>query len=235
MFPLKDNIPLARFPLATVALILANVVVYLLSIHHGGDFFGGPSQHVARHYGAIPAELTRPSRLQSAFSALFLHGSIGPLIADELALAIFAPSIEDATGRARFLAFYLLGGIIALALHVLLAPHSTIPALAAGGAVAAVLGGYLLSYPRARVVTLAPVPFFATILEVPAVLLLGLWLLAQLCFGLAGLADPVSGNWGLAYAALCAGLLAGIALIRPFLSATRRAAKAQRTPHRPVY
>jgi membrane associated rhomboid family serine protease len=284
MFPLKDNIPLARFPLVTVALVAINVVAYLLSIRHGGSFLGGPSKQVVARYGAIPLELTHPGRhcevrsihvalppigpfvacppssgalssthpqpssWQTVFSAIVLHGSFASLLADMLALAIFGPNVEDATGRLRFLCFYLLGGVLALALQVLIAPNSPIPALAASGAVAAVLGAYLRLYPRARVVALAPIPMFATIVELPAALLLTLWLFVQVWFGLAGLSGPdhgwygliaggrlLYGHWVFAFAAFAAAALAGALLIRLLVSAARNAAKAQRTPPQPVY
>jgi membrane associated rhomboid family serine protease len=285
MFPLKDNIPLARFPLVTVALIALNLIVYVLSIRHGGSFFGGPSDSVATRDGAIPFELThsgrhcdlapayigysapiktlvacppssdplssthsQPASWQTVFSAIAMHWSFASLLADMLALAIFGPNVEDPTGRLRFLCFYLLGGILALALQVLIAPNSPIPVLAASGAVGAVLGSYLRLYPRARVVALAPIPMFATILEFPAALLLLLWLAVQLWLGLAGLSGPdhgwygltasdrlLHGHWVFAFAADFAGLLAGALLIRLFVNAARSAAKAQRTPQQPVY
>jgi membrane associated rhomboid family serine protease len=288
MFPLKDNIPLSRLPLVTIALVALDVVVYLLSIRHGGSFFGGPSKGVVVHYGAIPAELThsgrhcgiasiyngygeleqpvkalvvcppsprllgatepQPSTWQTAFASLALHRSFVSLLVDALALAIFGPNVEDATGRLRFLCLCLLGALLALALQVLLAPNSPLPAFGACGVVAVVLGAYLRLYPRARVITLAPVPFVATILAVPAALLILVWLLLQLWFGLAGLSGAdhdwigiaarvgiVHGNWLSAYAADFAGFAAGALLVGPFASGERRAAKAQRTPHQPVY
>jgi membrane associated rhomboid family serine protease len=170
------------------------------------------------------------------------------LLADVLALAIFGPNVEDATGRLRFLCFCMLGGVLALALQVLLAPNSPFPALGACAVVAVVLGAYIRLYPRARVISLAPVPFVATILAVPAALLILAWLLVQLWFGLAGLSGPdhswigiavrgglVHGNWLVGYVADFAALVAGALLIGPFASSTRRAAKAHRTPHQPVY
>jgi rhomboid family protein len=287
MLPLKDNIPLSRFPLVTVGLVALDVIVYVLSIRHGGSFFGGPSKGVVVHYGAIPAELTdssrhcgiasiysgygdleqparslvvcppspkllgppesQPAAWQTVFSSLVLHGSFLSLLAGAIALAIFGPNVEDASGRLRFLCFFVLGAVFALALQVLLAPSSPIPALGACGGAAVVLGAYLRLYPRARVIALAPVPFVATILAVPAALLILLWVLVQLWFGLAGLSGPdqswvgigahglVHGNWLIAYAADFCGLAVGALLIQPFASTSRRSAKAQRTPHQPVY
>ncbi len=95
-------------------------------------------------------------------------------------LAIFGPNVEDALGRARFTAFYLLGGLVALAAQVLVSPNSTAPTLGASGAIAAVLGGYIVLYPRARILSLVFIIFFVTIVELPAVFLLGFWFLEQL-------------------------------------------------------
>lgn len=110
-----------------------------------------------------------------------------PLLIDMLFLAIFGPTVEDTLGRARFLALYLLGGLLALGLQTLVGPGSTAPTLGASGAVAAILAVYIVRYPRARVISLVFIIFFFTIVEVPAVLLLGLWLAAQTYFALAGL------------------------------------------------
>jgi membrane associated rhomboid family serine protease len=260
MFPLKDNIPLARFPIVTVALVAINVVAYLLSIRHGGSFFGGPAEGVAVHYGAIPFELTHPGRhcdlvsssdlegtfssiacqgmhgvspsppsqpaaWETVFSSMFLHGSFLHIFGNMLFLVIFGPNVEDAIGRPGYLAFYLLGGLVALAAQVLAGPDSSAPTLGASGAIAAVLGGYLLLYPRARVLTLVFVIFFVTIIEVPAVLLLGFWFLEQLYFGAAGLASPLGSGKGVAYFAHIGGFAFGLLLIRLFAKGRRGSAE----------
>lgn len=265
MFPLRDNIPLARFPLITLALVGLNVVVYLLEIRHGGSFFGGPSESVAVHYGAIPYELTHPGKYcgvlavpsaeglpstivcqgqrgvvgsppgqlptwETAFTSMFLHGSFLHIFGNMLFLAIFGPTVEDSLGRPRFLAFYLLGGLVALGAQVLVSPDSTVPTLGASGAIAAVLGGYLVLYPRARVLTLVFIIFFVTIVEVPAVFLLGFWFLEQLVFGAAGLAGPIGGGEGVAYFAHVGGFAFGALLIRVFMRRDR-----PETPPLPVY
>jgi rhomboid family protein len=265
MFPLKDNIPLARFPVVTVVLVAINVVVYLLEIRHGGSFFGGPREQVAVHYGAIPYELTHPGKhcglislptpegqvseiacqgmrgvsgtpssqlptWETAFTSMFLHGSFLHIFGNMLFLAIFGPNVEDAMGRVRFLIFYLLGGLAALGAQVLIDPNSTAPTLGASGAIAAVLGGYLVLYPRARVLTLIFIIFFVTIVELPAVYLLGFWFLEQLYFGAAGLTSPGSGGSGIAYFAHVGGFVFGLALIRLF---TR--GRTPDPPRLPVY
>jgi membrane associated rhomboid family serine protease len=263
--PLRDNIPLARFPIVTVALVAINVIVYLLEIRHGGSFFGGPADSVTVHYGAIPYELThpgshcdlvtthtlegtvrsvacqgmrgvsgsppaQPATWETAFASMFMHGSFLHIFGNMIFLAIFGPNVEDATGRVRYLAFYLLGGIVALAAQVLVGPDSSTPTIGASGAIAAVLGGYLLLYSRARVLTLVFIVFFVTIVEVPAILLLAFWFLEQLYFGAAGLASPLGGGGGVAYFAHVGGFAFGLILIRLFVK-HRKAGP----PPRPVY
>jgi membrane associated rhomboid family serine protease len=265
MFPLKDNIPNERFPLITVALIAINIVAYLLSIRHGGSFFGGPADSTVVHYGAIPYELThpgehcdlvtaqsaevaassvvcqgqpgvsgapppQPATWETVFSSMFLHGGFLHIFGNMLFLAIFGPNVEEAMGRVRFPIFYLLGGLAALAAQVAIHPSSDAPTLGASGAIAAVLGGYILLYPRARVLTLVLIVFFVTIIELPAALLLGFWFLTQVFLGAAGLSGPAGSAGGVAYFAHIGGFAFGLALIGVF------AKRRQSVPPRyPVY
>lgn len=259
MFPLKDNIPLARVPLVTIMLVAINVIAYLLEIRHGGGLFSGPSDSVSVHYGAIPYELTHPGKhcelitqasprgLLSAvacqgqpgvhgtpasqpataltvLTSMFLHGSFLHIFGNMLFLAIFGPTVEDRMGRLRFAGFYLLGGLVALAAQVAAGPNSTGPTLGASGAIAAVLGGYILLYPRAKVLSLVFIVFFVTIVQVPALLLLGFWFLEQLYFGLAGLASPLGSSEGVAYFAHIGGFAFGLALVRLFVGRGRPSA-----------
>ena len=261
MFPLKDNIPLARVPLNTIALVAINVIAYLIEIRHGGSFFGGPTERVAVHYGAIPYELThpgdhcdlvtqaspqgpvsgvacqgqpgvsgaagsQPATWVTVFTSMFLHGSFLHIFGNMVFLAIFGPTVEDRIGRLRFIAFYLLGGLIALAAQTAVGPNSSSPTLGASGAIAAVLGGYILLYPRARILSLVFIIFFVTIIEVPAFVLLGVWFLEQLWFGAAGLASPLGGE-GVAYFAHVGGFAFGLLAIRLF--AARRRGSSGRT------
>jgi membrane associated rhomboid family serine protease len=260
MFPLKDNIPNEHFPLITVALVVINILAYLLSIRHGGSLLGGPSTETVLHDAAIPYDFTHPgnycavieagrdefgnvvteSKCQdhpfpgqvstwvSAFTAMFMHGGILHIAGNMLFLAIFGPNVEDAMGRLRFTAFYLLGGLVALAAQIAVGPNSTAPTLGASGAIAAVLGGYLVLYPRARILSLVFIVFFVTIIEVPAVFLLGFWFLEQVYFGSANLTNPVGGGGGVAYFAHVGGFLFGVALIRLF--AVRQKSEPPRFP-----
>jgi membrane associated rhomboid family serine protease len=177
---------------------------------------------------------SQPATWQTVFTSMFMHGSFLHIFGNMVFLAIFGPNVEDATGRLRYLAFYLLGGIIALAAQVLVGPDSTGPTLGASGAIAAVLGGYLLLYPRARVLTLVIVVFFATIVEVPAILLLIFWFAENLVLGATGLASPIGGG-GVAYFAHIGGFVFGLALIRLFASRDRRSEKGLQPPPRAVY
>jgi len=236
MFPLKDNIPRARFPIVTVALIAVNVVVYLLEIRHGGSFFGGPTAGVALRYGAIPNDLDHAHRLATALTSMFLHASFLHIFGNMIFLAIFGPTVEDAMGRVRFLTFYLLGGLIALGAQIGADPGSTAPTLGASGAIAAVLGGYILLYPRARVIALVFIVFFFTLVEIPAVFLLGFWLVEQLYFSLAGLASvggAGSSSEGVAYFAHIGGFAFGLLAIKLFVA--RRSPRATAPPSPPVY
>jgi len=238
MFPIKDNIPLARFPIVTVVLVAINVIAYLLEIRHGGSFFGGPSNSVAVHYGAIPHELDHGHRPLSAFTSMFLHGSFLHVLGNMIFLAIFGPTIENAMGRLRFPAFYLLGGLIALGAQVAVNPSSTDPTLGASGAIAAVLGGYILLYPRARVLALVLVVFFFSLIEVPALFLLGFRFAEQLYIGLTGLAGVGgigSSSEGVAYLAQIGAFAFGLLAIRLFVRHAQRSSSAPPPPTLPVY
>ena len=242
------------------------MVVYLLSIRHGGSFFSGPSDTTVVHYGAIPYELTHPgdhcdlarvtdelrssgfvacqpgSRILGAppgpqpatwmtiFSSMFLHANFLHIAGNMLFLAIFGPNVEEAMGRLRFPVFYLLGGLAALAGQVLIDSNSTAPTLGASGAIAAVLGGYIVLYPRARVLCIVFIVFFFTLLEIPAILLLGLWFIEQVYLGASGLTSPVGGGGGVAYFAHVGGFLFGLALIGLFAKRRRSS-----SPRMPVY
>jgi membrane associated rhomboid family serine protease len=259
MIPLKDNIPNERFPLITVALIVINVIAYLLSIRHGGNIIKGPNTETVLHDAAIPYDFTHPGDYctvhtvvnpegivgseaeckhgpypgqiptwATAFTAMFLHGNILHIAGNMIFLAIFGPNVEDAMGRVRFIVFYLLGGLVALGAQILVSPNAQVPTLGASGAIAAVLGGYLVLYPRARILSLVFIFFFVTILEVPAVFLLGFWFIQQVLFGAANLTNPLGGGGGVAYFAHIGGFLFGLALIRLF--ATRYKSEPPRYP-----
>jgi membrane associated rhomboid family serine protease len=184
----------------------------------------------SRLLGAAEAQ---PSTWTTVFSSMFMHGSFLHIFGNMVFLVIFGPNVEDSTGRLRYLAFYLLGGIVALAAQVLVGPDSTGPTIGASGAIAAVLGGYLLLYPRARVLTLVLIVFFATVVEVPAVFLLIFWFAENLVLGAVGLASPIGG--GVAYFEHVGGFLFGLLLIKLFVSRDRGSRNGLQPPPKAVY
>jgi len=163
--------------------------------------------------GVVGNPGSQPATWVTAFSSMFMHASFLHILGNMVFLAVFGPSVEDRIGRLRFLLFYLLGGLVALAAQVLVSPDSTSPTIGASGAIAAVLGGYILMYPRARIISIVFIVFFFTLIELPAVYLLGFWFLMQLLFGLAGTANPLGGSEGVAYFAHVGGFVFGLLVI----------------------
>jgi membrane associated rhomboid family serine protease len=235
VFPLKDNVPTNRFPVVTVALIVMNTIVYFFLQKHTGGIFSGPVDTNVVKYGAIPYELTHsgqrcevlgthigcgpgeagpvPTYL-TVLTSMFMHGGILHLAGNMLFLWIFGNNVEDAMGRVKFVLFYLAGGVAALALQTLVGPNAAVPTVGASGAIAAVLGGYILLYPRARVITLIFIILFFTILELPAMVVLGLWFLEQAVFGATNLTNPTGGGGGVAYFAHIGGFAFGLLTIK---------------------
>ncbi len=214
MFPLRDNIPSRRFPLMTILLIVVNVTIFLSTA-----LLGPAANRVVLLFGVIPARLIRdwhqPLILSTLLSSMYLHGGWAHLLGNMWYLWIFGDNVEDRMGRWRYLVFYTLCGIIASLLQVLSAPRSTIPMIGASGAIAGVLGAYLLLYPKARVSTLIPVFYFIRIVWLPAVIVLGGWFLVQLMNGLATL-NVVMQTGGTAWWAHIGGFIAGMALMPIF-------------------
>jgi membrane associated rhomboid family serine protease len=236
VFPLRDNIPTEHFPFVTVLLIAANCFVYfflqdgLWSLPDSGFSGDWPVQQ----YAAIPCEFTGqcaavgpPATVVTAFTSMFMHGSLLHLGGNMLFLWIFGNNVEDSMGPVKFIVFYLLAGLAANAGQILVNTSSEIPSLGASGAVAGVLGGYLLLFPGARVVTLIFIIFFVTILELPAILFLGFWIVQQAVLAYFDLLQPAEGG-GVAYFAHIGGFVCGLLLIRAFASEKRRKRQLQR-------
>jgi membrane associated rhomboid family serine protease len=240
MLPLRDNIPTSRMPYVTYALIAANILAYFFW-QKGGLTLGDPSSDhyicQLQDWAAIPYEVTHPGdqvliargcpadpeapTYLTVFSAMFMHGGLLHLGGNMLFLWIFGNNVEDAMGPVKFVVFYLLAGVAALALQIVIDPSSQVPTLGASGAIAGVLGGYILLFPRARVVTVIFIVFFFTILELPALLVLGFWFLQQALFGYFDLAQPSGGGGGVAYFAHIGGFVFGLAAVRLFSSRKR--------------
>ncbi|HEY7074420.1 MAG TPA: rhomboid family intramembrane serine protease [Solirubrobacteraceae bacterium] len=239
MIPLRDNLPTTKTPVVTIALIVANVAVYFLW-QRGGLTLGDPS---GAHYicnlqdhAAIPYEITHPGRQvliaqgcpdptaatwTTVFTAMFMHGGLLHLGGNMLFLWIFGNNVEDSMGRVKFLIFYLAAGIAAMALQVLVGPSSQVPTLGASGAIAGVLAGYLVLFPRARVATVIFIVFFFTILELPALVFLVIWFAQQALFGYFGLTNGTGSGGGVAYFAHIGGFVFGLVAVKLFADRAR--------------
>jgi rhomboid family protein len=257
LIPLRDNIPTRRFPVLTVALIAINVFVFVFLQHGGHIGFGAPNDNNLVRWGLIPYEIThsgkhcdlvaggdiacegqpgvsgtassQPNTWLTVITSIFMHGGLLHIAGNMLFLWIFGNNIEDSMARWRFVLFYLLGGIVANFAQIAVGPNSTAPGIGASGAIAAVLGGYALLYPRARVITAVILIFFITLLDLPALLVLGAWFALQLLD--AAVNSPLGG--GVAYFAHIGGFLFGLLLIKLF--ADRVNTDYQRVNRLPVY
>jgi len=223
VFPLRDDVPSRRFPLMTLALIAANVLCFV----HELRISVPELERLVELFGLVPARFVsalesgewRAGASESAtvLSSMFLHGGWVHLGSNMISLWIFGDNVEDRMGSLRFLAFYLLVGALASALHVAVQPHSELPTIGASGAIAGVMGAYLLLYPRARVLMLVLVVIFPIFVHVPAIVFLPLWFIGQFFQGTASL-DPHAELGGVAWWAHIGGFIAGVLLHYSFLS-----------------
>ncbi|MBN1485156.1 MAG: rhomboid family intramembrane serine protease [Chloroflexia bacterium] len=227
MLPLRDNLPTRRFPLVTVILIAMNVLVYLVEIVL--DLGGGLNDFLLR-WGVVPQDVTQSFNLEEAFtffSSMFLHGGLMHIAGNMLYLWIFGNNVEDEMGRPRFVLFYLLCGVLAGLAQVLPASSSQVPAIGASGAIAGVLGGYLILFPKAKVSTLIIFGYIGRVRELPAIWVLGFWFVLQLLNGVLSLGQFASG--GVAWFAHIGGFVAGLLLVRLFVG-RRQSPPLQRSP-----
>lgn len=188
----------ARAPIVTWFVIAVNFVVFFLELQ-GGDAF-------VTRWSAVPAQITSGHHWITILTAMFMHASWSHILGNMVFLWAFGPEIEDSMGRVRYLVFYLIGGLVAMLGQVALAPHSTVPNLGASGAIAAVMGAFLVTFPRDRIKSILVIFVFIRITFIPAVVLIGFWFLIQL-FNLGTVAASQGG--GVAYAAHVAGLVYG--------------------------
>ena len=236
MFPISDENPTLRTPIMTIAILVVTWAVWLL-VQGGGDAYAVAIS--ACNLGLVPGEITGMARLGEGVPlgiidgqglscvvddqalnwatpvlSMFLHGSWGHIIGNSLYLWVFGNNVEDSMGRARFLAFYLIAGVVAAMAHVAVAPSSPVPTVGASGAISGIMGAYLVLYPRVKVRTYFP-PIF--LFRVPAWMVLIFWFAGQLLAGLPQLRPlerDVSG--GVAVWAHVGGFVAGALLIRWF-------------------
>lgn len=205
MIPFRDANPSSCFPIVTVGLMVVNFLAFFWELSLGERL-----QEVIFELGVVPA---RPHpRISTYFSSMFLHGGWFHILSNMWWLWIFGDNIEDRLGHFRFLLFYLASGVLAGIAHTAFNLNSKLPAVGASGAVAGVLGAYLILFPHARIKTL--VPFFLTyeIVELPALVVLGFWFLTQFLNGTAAIA-MTSAAGGVAWWAHIGGFVAGIALL----------------------
>jgi membrane associated rhomboid family serine protease len=210
MIPIRDQIPTSRTPVVTYALIAVNVIVFL-----GMYLFGGNQDVLVQEFALIPADVTSgldPGDIVRIFTSMFMHAGLLHLGGNMLYLWIFGDNVEDRMGKLKYLAFYLVGGGVAALTHILTNPHSQVPTVGASGAIAAVLGAYLVLFPQSRVVTLIPLGFYMRMTLLPAIVVLGLWFLLQLFSGVISFGGPDVG--GTAFWAHIGGFVAGMLLAK---------------------
>ena len=208
MMPLWDESRRpVNFPIVTLLIIGANIFVFMLEL-------SGSDQFVLR-WSATPANITSGHQLVTLLTSMFMHGGWAHIIGNMVFLWAFGPQIEDIMGPVRYLAFYLLGGIIAMATQIWASPTSTIPLLGASGAIAAVMGAFIVTYPRDRIRTLLFFGFFVRTAFIPAALLIGVWFVFQLLSAGAGAISAVSTD-DVAYLAHVGGAVFGAMAVRWF-------------------
>jgi rhomboid family protein len=226
MIPFRDNIPSRTFPFITVALILVNAVVFfqeLLLGRHLSAFIQAygiiPLRWVDSVFSLDPAALPN---LITLFTSMFLHGGWLHLIGNMWYLWIFGDNVEDYLGHIPYLGFYLICGLLGNLAHVFFNWSSLVPSIGASGAIAGVLGAYILLFPGARVLTLIPLLIFWPIIELPAVVLLGFWFVEQFLSGFSSFAMAPQSGGGVAWFAHIGGFIAGMLLIARAKGARRR-------------
>ncbi len=210
MFPLRDHNPTARTPFVNYALIAANILVFLAYWPLSSD--PRALQEFFYTWAIVPAFITEGHALPTLVTSMFLHGGWLHLGGNMLFLHIFGDNLEDQLGHLRYLAFYVVAGIGAGLAQILADPGSTVPLVGASGAIAGVMGGYLLLFPKARVDVLFIIVIIFRIVPIPAFAVLGIWFGIQL---FSGAMTPTAGG-GVAYWAHAGGFVVGLALILPF-------------------
>jgi membrane associated rhomboid family serine protease len=194
-----------NFPIVTLSIIIVNFVVFIVELINGDAF--------VEKWSLIPAHVAAGQDLVTILTAMFMHASWSHIIGNMVFLWAFGPEIEDSMGPARYLIFYLLGGVAAAATQVAFDPHSMVPNLGASGAIAAVMGAFLVTFPRDQIRTILVIFFYITVAYIPAVILIGFWFLLQLWS--AGQIAPHEST-GVAYLAHIGGFMFGAIFARLF-------------------
>jgi membrane associated rhomboid family serine protease len=206
MIPLRDSQPSRTAPVVTIALIALNVFIFL----HEWSLDDFSRNYFMHRYALIPARFEASDLLTS----MFLHGGWLHLIGNMWFLWIFGDNVEDILGRGKYLLFYLACGVAAALVHVAFHPDSRIPTVGASGAIAGVMGAYMLKFPHSRIVTLLPIFIFFTTVEIPAWIMLVYWFTIQVFSGVGDLAASTARGGGIAWFAHAGGFLAGMLLVK---------------------
>ncbi len=210
MIPIRDEIPTRRVPIVNYLLIAANVLVFILMW-----LVGSAQESVVYQFAMIPANYQDGVDLGDVadlFTSMFMHAGLAHIGGNMLYLWIFGDNVEDQLGSGRYLIFYLVGGLIASFTHLLTNPGSQIPTVGASGAIASVLGAYLVLFPYSRIVTAIAFGFFIRLTMIPAVIVLGLWFVLQLFSGVLSMGGPDVG--GVAFWAHAGGFVAGVVMAK---------------------
>jgi membrane associated rhomboid family serine protease len=221
MFPLRDTVRSYTFPVVNWLFIVANAIVFLFEISLSPQALNRfiltfALVPVRLHIFQPAALLQDPRPLVTLFTHMFLHGGWFHILSNMWVLYIFGDNIEDRMGSVRYFLFYILSGLVAALSQVLIAPNSTQPALGASGAIAGVLGAYLLLYPRSRVITLILLFFIPWFVEIPAIFFLGIWFITQLFSGISSLGVQTASMGGVAWWAHIGGFIFGMLFYRLF-------------------
>jgi membrane associated rhomboid family serine protease len=219
MIPIRDNMPTRETPFVNYTLISVNVIVYLLMA------LAGPATQAAivARFAMVPAQFTDGvtlAEITTIFTSMFMHAGLAHLGGNMLYLWIFGDNVEDRIGHFRYLIFYLVGGVVASLTHLAINWSSALPTVGASGAIAAVLGAYLVLFPASRIVTLIPLGYFSRLTTAPAFVFLGLWFILQLFEGVMSFGGAYVS--GVAFWAHVGGFVAGMVMVKLMPTETRR-------------
>lgn len=218
MIPIRDQIPTRSVPVVNYLLIAANVIVFIF------QWLAGPYEEaLVYEFALIPASFVSNltvGDVTDIFTSMFMHAGLAHIGGNMLYLWIFGDNIEDSMGSGKYILFYLIGGLVASITHIFTNPLSQIPTVGASGAIAAVLGAYLVLYPQSRVLTIVPLGFFIRMTMLPASIVLGLWFILQIFSGVLSWGGPDVG--GVAFWAHAGGFVAGVVMAKLFAKRRRQ-------------
>jgi len=213
MIPYKDDNPIHIVPFGTLLIIILNVLVFVMQLLSGEE-----GRRIVYSYGAIPhniisLETTQPIHpALTIFTSMFMHGGLFHLLLNMLYFWIFGNNIEERLGHVRFILFYLFCGIVAALSHTLLSPGSYVPMIGASGAVAGMLGAYILLFPMAKIHTVVFLGFYVTVVKIPSLIVIGFWAIIQVVSSL--LSQGPDSQGGIAFVAHVGGFVAGLFTIK---------------------